>query len=153
MNETQEVETAQVEPVEKADLDLITQLDITHPQVVEVRIREDGTVLWVNVDGICRLRICQIGHLKLNDDRPGPAETGIDEMLLGTRAYNVVTTEVNWRAKFGRPCPKNARELSMYQRGAVATVKNCGRKTIDELEQRLHAFGLQFDRNGIRDHA
>lgn len=36
-------------------------LDITAPaHGVEVQIRLDGKVLWVNVDGVLRLRICQI---------------------------------------------------------------------------------------------
>lgn len=35
-------------------------IDITAPLVVDVSICEDGTVLRVNVDGVCRLRICQI---------------------------------------------------------------------------------------------
>ena len=34
--------------------------DITAPEHVEVVVREDGKVLWVNVDGECRLRICRI---------------------------------------------------------------------------------------------
>ena len=39
-------------------------VDITHPEAeVEILYNADnpsGGVLWVNVDGICRLRICQI---------------------------------------------------------------------------------------------
>lgn len=34
------------------------QTDITEPQNVEIQIRNDGKVIWVNVDGICVLRIC-----------------------------------------------------------------------------------------------
>jgi hypothetical protein len=48
------------------------QLDLTAPlHEVEILIREDGSVLWVNVDGINRLRICQIpqGVLKIEDHR------------------------------------------------------------------------------------
>jgi hypothetical protein len=38
-------------------------LDITDPKgFVQVVLRDDRTVLWVNVDGICRLRICRISH-------------------------------------------------------------------------------------------
>lgn len=45
-------------------------LDLTAPDHgVEVLVRNDGKVLWVNVDGICRLRICQIPELLLNDER------------------------------------------------------------------------------------
>lgn len=40
-------------------------LDITKPEHgVEVQIREDGAVVWVNVDGICRFRACQIHYLQ-----------------------------------------------------------------------------------------
>jgi hypothetical protein len=44
-------------------------LDITAPTLVEVQVRRDGRVLWVNVDGACKLRICQIGELVLVDER------------------------------------------------------------------------------------
>lgn len=45
-------------------------LDIVNPMTpVEVEIRQDGKVLWVNIDGICRLRVCQISHLILKDNR------------------------------------------------------------------------------------
>jgi hypothetical protein len=44
--------------------------DITAPEhPVEVDIRFDGQVLWVNVDGKCVLRICQMPGLILNDQR------------------------------------------------------------------------------------
>jgi hypothetical protein len=40
---------------------LNAQIEITAPaRGVEVQFKEDGKVLWVNVDGICVLRICQI---------------------------------------------------------------------------------------------
>jgi len=45
------------------------QLDITGAEVVEVGIRNDGRVLWVNVNGICRLRVCRIKTLVLQDAR------------------------------------------------------------------------------------
>jgi len=35
-------------------------LDITGAGNVEVLIRNDGKVVWVNIDGMCALRICQI---------------------------------------------------------------------------------------------
>lgn len=48
-------------------------VDITAPKgVVHVQIRGDGTVLWVNVDGVCRLRVCQILRLELDDERNNP---------------------------------------------------------------------------------
>jgi hypothetical protein len=44
-------------------------LDITAPDEVEIQIRSDGKVMWVNINGMCRLRVCRIAHLTLNDDR------------------------------------------------------------------------------------
>jgi hypothetical protein len=44
-------------------------LDITAPDIVEVEFREDGKVIWVNVDGKCALRICQISKLFVSDNR------------------------------------------------------------------------------------
>lgn len=41
-------------------------LDVTAPEVVDVSVRHDGSVLWVNVDGHCMLRICQIGDIVVN---------------------------------------------------------------------------------------
>ncbi len=38
-------------------------IDITGPEIVEVQIRDDGKVVWINIDGICRLRACQIKKL------------------------------------------------------------------------------------------
>lgn len=37
---------------------------------VEVQIRHDGNVLWVNVGPKCVLRICRIKDLKVIDERP-----------------------------------------------------------------------------------
>jgi hypothetical protein len=46
-------------------------LDVTGPTGdVEVAIRDDGKVLWVNVGGVCLLRICRIdGPVKIDDRR------------------------------------------------------------------------------------
>jgi hypothetical protein len=45
-------------------------LDITAPANVEVEIKGDGNVIWVNVDGVCRFRACRIGALRIRDYRP-----------------------------------------------------------------------------------
>lgn len=47
-------------------LDLLV-LDIKAPKQ-EVEVLAVGSVLWVNVDGICRLRICQIPEGALRFD-------------------------------------------------------------------------------------
>lgn len=44
-------------------------LDITSPKIVEIQISHDSKTVWINVDGICRLRACRIQNLKLNDER------------------------------------------------------------------------------------
>lgn len=46
-----------------------TQLDVTAPDAVEVMIRQDGRVVWVNVNGVCMFRACQIGIFQLTDER------------------------------------------------------------------------------------
>ena len=38
------------------------QLDITAPDHVEITIRDDGKVVWINVDAVCVLRICRAKH-------------------------------------------------------------------------------------------
>lgn len=43
--------------------------DITGAEEVEVAIREDGKVIWVNTEKGCALRICRIKNLKLDDSR------------------------------------------------------------------------------------
>lgn len=45
------------------------EIDITGANLVEILIREDGHVVWVNVDGKCLLRVCRIVNVKLNDMR------------------------------------------------------------------------------------
>ena len=45
-------------------------LDITAPDhEVEVRFNHDHTIVWVNVDGRCALRVCQIPKLVVLDDQ------------------------------------------------------------------------------------
>jgi len=43
--------------------------DITEVDEVEILIRDDGSVVWINTEKGCVLRICQIKHLTLNDCR------------------------------------------------------------------------------------
>ena len=46
-----------------------TLTDITEPGVVQITIDAKGKTLWVNVDGICRLRACRCGEIAVLDDR------------------------------------------------------------------------------------
>lgn len=56
-------------------------VDITSPRTVQVQIRSDGKVIWINVDGMCRLRCCQIEHLDVEDDRKPSAIKLLKETL------------------------------------------------------------------------
>jgi hypothetical protein len=40
-------------------------IDIMHPSVVEVEFSDDAKRLWINVDGVCRLRACAIDTLAI----------------------------------------------------------------------------------------
>lgn len=40
-------------------------LDITGAKQVQVQVSRDGTVLWVNVNGVCALRACRIETLEM----------------------------------------------------------------------------------------
>lgn len=50
-------------------MDPSKSLDITSPEGVEIVIRGDSKVVWVNVNGICMLRACRIKKLVLDDQR------------------------------------------------------------------------------------
>lgn len=45
------------------------ELDLTGLSIVQITIREDGTVIWVNTEKGCVLRICGIDSLEIIDDR------------------------------------------------------------------------------------
>jgi predicted transcriptional regulator len=47
----------------------IEMLDINHPAIVEVKINHRGDVIWINIDGICRLRACGVKTLLIEDER------------------------------------------------------------------------------------
>lgn len=52
--------------------ELPEMLDITEPSApVEISIRADGAVLWVNIGNRCFLRVCRIphGHIIIDDRR------------------------------------------------------------------------------------
>ena len=44
--------------------------DIDDPEYVEIVIRNDGKVIWVNVENRCVLRCCGIKNLEIDDRRP-----------------------------------------------------------------------------------
>jgi hypothetical protein len=44
-------------------------VDITAPDCVEIRIKDDGKVVWINTENGCQFRACQIKHLEVIDER------------------------------------------------------------------------------------
>lgn len=47
----------------------LEQLDFHDSKIVEIVVRDDSRVVWVNVDGVCRLRVCRIEKLVVTDQR------------------------------------------------------------------------------------
>ena len=47
----------------------LEMIDITGAEYVEILIKSDGSVIWINTDTHCVLRICQIKELRLIDQR------------------------------------------------------------------------------------
>lgn len=50
--------------------------DITGAKVVQIRISEDGTVVWVNTEENCVLRVCRAEKVVIDDMRPKKATLG-----------------------------------------------------------------------------
>ena len=44
-------------------------LDITTPKFMEILIKDDGKVVWINTEHGCQFRACQIKILVINDNR------------------------------------------------------------------------------------
>jgi hypothetical protein len=51
-----------------------SQVDITAPELVDITINEDGKVVWINVDGVCRFRAQRIKNLAIYDGRKDSEE-------------------------------------------------------------------------------
>lgn len=45
-------------------------LDIADVDNVEVLIRADADAIWINVDGVCRLRVQKVKHIFITDESP-----------------------------------------------------------------------------------
>lgn len=57
---------AELRRMRKMTEDHLTMIDINAPvHGVDISVSNDGRTVWVNVDGLCRLRICQIERLEL----------------------------------------------------------------------------------------
>ncbi len=44
--------------------------DVTDVDHLQIEIRADGAVIWLNTKEGCLVRVCQIGQLELVDNRP-----------------------------------------------------------------------------------
>lgn len=42
-------------------------LDVTNPETVSIQRSSTGRIIWVNIDGVCRLRIHNPGHFLFED--------------------------------------------------------------------------------------
>jgi hypothetical protein len=61
-----------------------TQLDISAPKYpVEVKVRADGLVMWVNVGPVNVLRICQVHTIVVEDGRQAPLQGYCKPTLTG----------------------------------------------------------------------
>jgi hypothetical protein len=65
MTTIKHTKTVKFESIDNID----SMIDITQPEFLEVIVRYDGKVVWINVDGICRFRACRLNHLEINDGR------------------------------------------------------------------------------------
>jgi hypothetical protein len=45
-----------------------SHVDVTGAELVEVQINSNRDTMWVNVNGICLLRICKINNLTTTED-------------------------------------------------------------------------------------
>lgn len=57
-----------------------TMLDMNPKHSVSIHIRSDGKVVWVDIDGVCKLRASNIPLLKIQDDRPYPGLAEEDDL-------------------------------------------------------------------------
>lgn len=49
-------------------------IDIAGAKLVEIQIDNDGQVVWINVDGVCQLRVSKPEHVIVMDDRENENE-------------------------------------------------------------------------------
>ena len=57
---------------------LFHMVDVKNPSTVDIRVSDDGKV-WVNVDGVCALRVYGAGEVEVklpatSPDAPGPLQ-------------------------------------------------------------------------------
>jgi len=42
-------------------------IDLNHADAVQIQIGDNGKKLWINVDGVCKLRLCDIEFIEVED--------------------------------------------------------------------------------------
>ena len=52
--------------------------DVTSASVLDIVIKADGKVVWINTEKGCQFRACRIGHLTVHDER-SPQQRGEQE--------------------------------------------------------------------------
>jgi hypothetical protein len=57
------------EYVKEVKEELPATVDITAPECVEIIIKNDGKVVWINTENGCQFRACQIKVLEVKDER------------------------------------------------------------------------------------
>jgi len=45
-------------------------VDVVGPKIVQIMLRDDKKVLWVNVDGVCLFRACRIEKVTFEGPKP-----------------------------------------------------------------------------------
>lgn len=74
-------------------------IDITSPEIVQIQIRGDSKVVWVNVNGECVLRCCQVRAIDLVYERENRSvkkvkiEKGTSKSQKETRAQATETSQ------------------------------------------------------------
>jgi len=53
--------------------------DITAPAFVQIQIKKDSKVVWINTENGCQFRACQIKFLEVNDHRINKSECEQDD--------------------------------------------------------------------------
>jgi hypothetical protein len=102
--------------------DAYSMVDITAPNVVEIEVRHDGKVVWVNVDGVCRLRACQIGNLAIDDSRIN---------------YNIFKAVAESLWANGEDGEAVARDLATALKHVVIVGKGADTKVMEEIDRLL----------------
>jgi hypothetical protein len=103
-----------------------SMVDITAPNIVEVQVRYDGRVVWVNVDGLCRLRACQIGNLAIHDSRIN---------------YNIFKAVAESLWAHGEDGEAVARDLAAALKHIVIMGKGADTKVMEEIDRLLQEDG------------